>query len=121
MNATARSDLDTLSELNRDYVASVQHGDVDRFDVLLAADFRCSNPDGSIVDRAGFLAQTARPITITGLAAEDVEIRLFGDVAIIHARTRYRTQAAEERQGRYTDIWVRQDGTWRAVAAHVTR
>jgi len=30
-------------------------------------DFRCSNPDGSLVDRSGFLAQTARPVTISDL------------------------------------------------------
>ena len=54
----------TLIALNRDYIHSVQHGDVDRFDEILAEDFLCSNPDGSLVDRSGFLAQTARPVTI---------------------------------------------------------
>jgi ketosteroid isomerase-like protein len=73
------------------------------------------------VDRAGFLAQTARPVTIAGLAAEDVQIRLLGDVAIIHGRTRYRTAAGEQREGRYTDIWAKRGGRWLAVAAHVTR
>jgi ketosteroid isomerase-like protein len=53
--------------------------------------------------------------------AEDVQVRLFGDVAIIHARTRYTTATGEQRQGRYTDVWARQDGRWRAVSAHVTR
>jgi hypothetical protein len=44
-------------------------------------------PDGSILDKAAFLAQTARPVTITGLACHDVELRILGDVAIVHART----------------------------------
>ena len=114
-------DLALLAELNADYVASVQKGDVARFQDLLAEDFRCSNPDGSIVDKKGFLAQTARPVTIRGLEPHQVEIRLFGDVAIIHAQTQYRTSHGEPRHGRYTDIWVKRDGTWKAVAAHVTR
>ena len=92
-----------------------------RFDEILAADFLCSNLDGTLIDRAQFLAQTARPVTITGLVAEDVQIRLFGDVALIPARTRYRTADGEERQGRYTDAWARRDGRWLAIAAHVTR
>jgi hypothetical protein len=50
------SDRDILSRLNADYIRSVQNGDVRRFDEILAADFRCSNPDGSLVDRSGFLA-----------------------------------------------------------------
>ena len=89
--------------------------------ITSTADFRCSNPDGSLVDRSGFLAQTARPVTISNLAAHDVEIRLFGDVAIIHARTSYRTADGEHRHGRYTDVWARRKGRWLAVSAHVTR
>ena len=48
-------DIDELTILNRDYVASVQNSDVKRFDEILAQDFYCSNPDKSLVDRAGFL------------------------------------------------------------------
>ena len=117
----SRPDIATLTALNRDYIASVQQGDVRRFDEILANDFLCSNPDGTLVDRAQFLAQTARPVTISGLVAEDVQIRILGDVAIIHARTRYRTADGDERQGRYTDVWARRGGTWLAVSAHVTR
>ena len=50
-DTTTRSDLDALTALNRDYIHSVQHGDVRRFDEILAEDFLCSNPDGSLVDR----------------------------------------------------------------------
>jgi ketosteroid isomerase-like protein len=116
-----QADLDALERLNRDYIASVQRGDVQRFEELLADDFLCSNPDGSLIDRAQFLAQTAQPVTISGLAAEDVKIRLFGDLALIHARTRYRTVNGDERRGRYTDVWARRGGKWLAVSAHVTR
>src|SRR3984893_15774940 len=55
-----QSDLEVLTALNRDYVQSVQDGDVRRFDEILADDFLCSNPDGSLVDKSQFLAQTAR-------------------------------------------------------------
>jgi ketosteroid isomerase-like protein len=116
-----QTDLDILMALNRDYVASVQHSDVHRFDQILAEEFYCSNPDGSLVDRAAFLKQTAEPVTITNLEPRDVMIRLLGDVAIIHARTSYTTATGEVKSGRYTDVWARQNGTWLAVSAHVTR
>jgi ketosteroid isomerase-like protein len=115
------ADHDVLTRLNTDYIRSVQRGDVRRFDEILADDFRCSNPDGSLVDRRGFLAQTARPVMISNLAAHDVEIRLFGDVAIIHARTTYTLADGRPGAGRYTDVWARQHGTWRCISAHVTR
>jgi ketosteroid isomerase-like protein len=116
-----QNEIDMLIALNQEYVDSVQHCDVRRFDEILADDFQCSNPDGSIVDKAEFLEQTARPVTITGLSAEDVRIRVLGDVAIIHARTSYRTANGEVRNGRYTDVWARRAGTWVAISAHVTR
>lgn len=118
---TEQSDLQELSALNRDYVDSVQRSDVARFDEILADDFLCSNPDGSLVDRAQFLRQTSQPVTIRDLRAEDVRVRLLGDVAIIHASTRYTTAAGEGRTGRYTDVWARRNGRWLAVSAHVTR
>ena len=116
-----RSDLEALTALNRDYIHSVQHGDVRRFDEILAEDFLCSNPDGSLVDKKRFLVQTARPVTITGLAIDDVQVRILGDVAIIHARTSYATADGERRNGRYTDVWAHREGKWLAVSAHVTR
>ena len=119
--AAARTDLDQLHDLNRDYINSVQRMDVRRFDEILSDDFVCSNPDGSLVDRAAFLQQTARPIAISGLEARDVDVRLMGDFAIIHARTTYTLPDGRPGAGRYTDIWARRNGRWLAVAAHVTR
>ena len=65
----------------------MQHSNVQRFDEILAEDFLCSNPGGSLVDKNQFLAQTALPVTISGLSVEDVRVRILGDIAIIHART----------------------------------
>jgi len=80
------NDIDELTALNRDYVASVQNCDVKRFDEILAQDFYCSNPDKSLVDRAAFLKQTAVPVTIRNLKAEDVKIRVLGDWAFVRTR-----------------------------------
>jgi ketosteroid isomerase-like protein len=118
---TTASDLDVLGNLNRAYIGAVQGSDVARFRQLLAEDFLCSNPDGSLVDRDAFLEQTERPVTITGLEAHDVDIRVLGDVAIVHGRTTYTLADGSPGAGRYTDVWERRDGRWLAVAAHVTR
>jgi ketosteroid isomerase-like protein len=115
------NDIDELTILNRDYVASVQNCDVKRFDEILAGDFYCSNPDKSLIDRGGFLKQTAIPVTIRNLIADEVKIRVMGDFAIIHAATSYTTADGKPVFGRYTDCWARQDGRWLAVSAHVSR
>ena len=88
---------------------------------ILADDFLCTNPDGSLVDRAGFLEQKALPVKISNLEAHDVNVRVMGDFAIIHARTSYTRPDGERGAGRYTDVWARRQGRWLAVSAHVTR
>jgi ketosteroid isomerase-like protein len=99
----------------------VQQSDVQRFREILADDFLCSTPDGSLLDRQAFLDHTARPVTITNLQAHDVNVRLMGDMAIIHARTSYALADGTPSGGRYTDVWARRNGQWLAVSAHVTR
>src|SRR5262245_61294890 len=85
----AGQDQAILADLNEGYVGSVARSDVGWFEKHLTPDFLNTNPDGSLVDRAAFLRQIARPIAITGLRCEDVRIRILGDTAIIHARTVY--------------------------------
>src|SRR6476620_2750037 len=108
-NANAQRDLETLTALNLDFTASVQNGDVKRFEEILADDFLMSTPDGSLLDKAEFLKLTAQPVTISGLVAENVQIRLLGDFAIIHGRFNSRSDDGKPRRGRYTDSWARRD------------
>ena len=115
------SELETLAALNRDYIASVQNSDVKRFDEILSEDFLNTNPDGSLIDRAGFLKQIAPKANISNLACHDVNIRVMGDFAIIHARTSYTLPDGRQGSGRYTDIWARRAGKWLCVAAQVAR
>jgi len=118
---TLSMDRKVLEKLNEGYVASVQNSDVAWFDQHLSDDFLNTNPDGTLVGRAGFRAQIARPQAIKGLEPREVKIRLFGDIAIIHARTVYTKLDGKSAAGRYTDIWAKQNGRWVCVAAHVTR
>lgn len=115
------SDLETLRKLNGDYIASVQNSDTRRFDEILAEDFLNTNPDGTLVDKAGFLAQIAPKARISNLACHDVNVRVMGEFAIIHARTSYTLPDGRTGQGRYTDIWARRAGKWLCVAAQVAR
>lgn len=115
------NDLQVLTKLNDDYIQAVQRSDVTRFSEILSEDFLCSMPDGSLLDRKAFLEYTAKPVAIKNLQAHDVNVRLMGDIAIIHATTSYKTADGKDSGGRYTDVWSRRNGRWVAVSAHVTR
>jgi hypothetical protein len=120
INDTA-SDLDVLHELNHNYVRSVQDSDVRWFEANLADDFLNSNPDGTLVDRAGFLAQIAKKSPVTDIKEDDVRIVIRGEFAFIHARTSFTKPDGTKGAGRYTDIWWKRDNRWLCVTAHVTR
>ena len=115
------SDFAILTELNRGYINSVQTSDIQRFDEILAEDFLCSTPDGLLLNKAEFLKHTAAPVHILNLEARDVQVRIMGDFAIIHARTTFTRQDGQSGSGRYTDTWARRNGRWLATSAHVTR
>jgi uncharacterized protein (TIGR02246 family) len=118
---TTAADLGMLVRLNADYIDAVKKSDVARFRDILADDFLCTQADGTMVDRQQFLANTAKPFTLGNLEAHDVNVRLLGDVAIVHARTTFTLPDGTPASGRYTDVWARRQGRWLAVAAHVTR
>ncbi len=115
------NDMATLADLNRNYIRSVEEADVRWFDAHLAHDFYNTNPDGTLIDRAQFLAQIGRGSAVRNIREHDVKIRLLGDFAIIHARTAYTKSDGTQGGGRYTDIWWKRDGRWLCVTAHVTR
>ena len=114
---TDAADLKILTDLNRNYVRSAQDADVRWYEENLAADYMSGNPDGTLSDKNGFLARIARGANGSKYAAEDVRIRILGDVALIHSGFRARRPDGSEQLGRYTDIWQRRSGRWLCVAA----
>ena len=57
---------------------------------------------------------------IDSLASDNIVVRAFGDAAVVTGRT---TAAAGGQTVvlRFTDVFVRRDGKWQAVASHATR
>lgn len=119
-NDTARH-LAVLQDLNHHYVRSVDQADVAWFEQHLADDFLNTNPDGTRLDRAAFLAQIGRGSVVKDIREHDVKVRLLGGFAIIHARTSYTKPDGSVGKGWYTDDWQLRSEGWRCVAAHVSR
>jgi ketosteroid isomerase-like protein len=118
---TVASDLDTLVRLNEDYIDSVRTSNAGRFREILADDFLCTQANGALLDRDQFLTNTEKAPRMGSLDAHDVNVRIMGDFAIIHARTTFTLADGASGSGRYTDVWARRNGQWLAIAAHVTR
>lgn len=109
-----------LRRLNEEYVEAFLKSDVDWYDRHLASDFRCILSDGTMIDRAQFLADTAQPVVVNAFTVEDVTVQFEGDTAIVQARTVYEKDDGTRGQSLYTDLWVGRDGRWQTLLAHIT-
>jgi ketosteroid isomerase-like protein len=120
-NTITHPEIEALRDLNATYIDSVVRSDVARFREILSDDFLCTNPDGSLVDKAQFLRQTAVPVAFASFDVDDLRIRILGDVALIHGRTHFAYTDGRRGHGQYTDVWEKRQGRWLAISAHVTR
>ncbi len=117
LEPVSTTDLEILEDLNRNYVRSALESDVRWYEANLAEDFLNASPDGSFTDKAGFLKRISRPYPGSEARAEDVRIRVLGDVALIHAGFRHRRADGREQAGRYLDVYARRGRHWLCVAA----
>jgi glutaredoxin/ketosteroid isomerase-like protein len=118
--AAVASDIEQLTALNAEYIHSDQFRDVDRYQELLAGDYRATLPDLAFRDKTQFLRMLSdAPRPFTDLQAHDLEIRILGDVALIHGRVTFNQLDGTPGRARYTDTWARRDGRWLCVAADV--
>lgn len=117
-------DKEVLHVLNANYVRAFREADVAWYSAHLASDYVVVNSDGSFDDRAGALAEFAKPVFATHIRSfpvDKVRVRQFDDVALIHAENDYEMKDGRKGINRYTDIWHKQgDGSWKCIAAHIT-
>jgi ketosteroid isomerase-like protein len=81
--------------------------------------------DGSLGDKAGFLALVASgALSHDVMTSEDIRVRVYGDTAVVTARGvsagRYQSQPFREVE-RSSSVFVRQQGEWRCVLTHLSR
>jgi ketosteroid isomerase-like protein len=120
---TADDDRAELAELQQDWMRAVQERDMDRLEEIVSDGFRFTaihlNPEP--MSRDQWMAAARDGYTIVSFAYERMDIDVFRDTAIVHAR--YSQVASYHHTSlsnvfRLTDVWSRQDGRWRVVARH---
>ncbi|AVP95892.1 hypothetical protein C7S18_01165 [Ahniella affigens] len=112
-----------LTALNDAYVDAFRRADVGWYDAHLSQDYVVVFGDGTLHDRPAALADFALPVFAEHLRhfpVGTVQVRRFGNLAVIHAENDYERQDGRKGINRYTDIWVYLKGSWRCVSAHIT-
>jgi len=114
------SDEATITALNRQYVDAFLAADVAWYDEHLADDFVCIESDGSMLDKAQFLRQTAAGPGAPSFVLDDARVRLYGDVALVHGFGTFTRLDGTRGQSRYTDVYARSNSVWKAISAQIT-
>jgi ketosteroid isomerase-like protein len=112
-----------LERLEDEWMASMQARDMDRLEELVADGFRFTaihlNPEP--MTREQWMGAAREGYTIVSYAYERMEVDVFGDTAVIHAR--YSQMASWDENNlsnvfRLTDVWARGAHGWQVVARH---
>jgi len=115
------ADTSTLERLNREYIAAFMSADVIWYRENLAEDFVCIESDGNVLNKDQFLANTAKGPDVAQYELQKVNIRIYGIVALVQATGLFTRNDGSQGVSRYTDIYVKSDGAWKAVSAQITR
>jgi len=101
-----------------------EHKDVRALDGLLAENLVYIDYDGTIMDKAQFMASVRAPsLHPEQIVNETMIAHIYGDSAVVTGV--YREKGVNKgkpylRRGRFTDTWVNQNGTWVCVASQST-
>ena len=104
--------------------AAMRASDVAELDRLLHPELLAVGPDGRLADKAADLAAHRSGVfTISELLEEELRVRVVGDTAVTFVVLRVRGKIADDEVAgrmRYTRTWVRDGGSWRVMAAHIS-
>lgn len=110
-----------LLRLNEQYVQASMAGDVEWFRAHLAGDFVCIESDGSVQFRDEFLRAAALGSDLSKYKLDYVDVRFYGEVALVQASGSWISKARIAGISRYTDVYVYDGAAWKVVSAQITR
>ncbi len=106
-----------LRQLNEEYLKASLAGDVEWYRAHLANEFVCIDSDGSVLDKEAFLRMTANGSDLAEYRLVEVDLRFYGDVALVRATGSWTAKDGTPGMSRYLDIYVRSGEDWKAVSA----
>lgn len=98
--------------------------DADAMAEMLDSDFIFTDYDGSVMNKAQFLAtirDSSNQLTVE--VSEDMKLHVHGETVIVTGATHERGMLkgkAYQHQGRFTDTWIKKNGQWLCVASQLS-
>ena len=123
----SETDEATLITINRQFIKNFLNNDTVEHTRIIHSDFLFIGKDGSLHDRKEYMAGWAHGYdqkVIPEFVLEEVQVRIFGDLALIVAKTRDKTTKDGQwttGETRYTDTYIKEKGEWKCVQVQLTR
>ena len=117
---------DALTEvpaLERAWMQAWVEGDLKACAAILADDFVLTSARGILMSKDTWLANAGSVFKCTAFDWEEITVRPFGDVAIVHGRSHQKASVGKQDwSGLFltTDVWVKRNEKWQVVSRHGT-
>jgi len=109
---------DELKSAEQRLVDAERDGDVATLQQMLAEEFVATGATGVQTQKKEFI-DWYHPKAYQYMTAEELDIRVYGDTAVVLGKCRQRNLKYEDEEAtRFTDVWVKRDGQWIIVAEH---
>ncbi|HEY7111444.1 MAG TPA: nuclear transport factor 2 family protein [Thermoanaerobaculia bacterium] len=109
-----------VEALERELVAAIGKGDLATYDRIVADDYVAFEASGKTSPKKDIMeSYRSGARRYTNLEIFDVEGRIFGDTAVVSAKTKGLRKEGDRdvpNRVRYIRVFARRDGRWRAVA-----
>lgn len=125
-DVSTQSDSAVLGAINKIFIDNFLKQDVQSHKKIIHKDFVCIESNGNIVPRNVYLKNWATDFDKSGYTSfsyKDEYIRLFGNMALVRAKTVY-TKLVNKKSITgytiYTDTYLKEDGEWKCVQVQIT-
>jgi ketosteroid isomerase-like protein len=125
--ASAQNNTDTavLADIEQGHLKAFLMGDSKTYGAMLAADWSTIDATGRMLTREQLLLQMFgnRDLKIQSAVIDGMNVRTYGDTAIVTGRVMATSTYQGKRYDtvlRFTDVFVRREGHWLAVASQQT-
>ena len=126
MEKVIATDASRLSALNAQFIKNFLTQDVKAHSGIIHKDFVCIESNGAIVSREVYLKNWATDHDNSGYTSftyTDEKIRIFGNMALVRAKTVYTMNVDGKKvEGYtiYTDTYIKENGKWQCVQVQIT-
>ena len=109
----------------QEWAEAIVKGDQAAIDRITSADWMLTDAQGMLSSKAQSDAhRKSGAVKFESFKLDELKVRVFGDTAVVHGlATRKSSYQGKDTSGQYrsTDVFIKSNGRWQAIAAHISR